>query len=84
MSWYRKWAVTKKGYFCSVPPIAKPTDQIWVVNGCTAPLVLRPSAGRGKSPQGRYQLVGTGFVHGVMSGEYLDNPEYKLRGVTLY
>jgi hypothetical protein len=45
-----------------------------LINGYNAPFVLRPSLGRGKAPQGMYQLTGTGFVYGIMSGEFLKNP----------
>ncbi|KAK4442544.1 heterokaryon incompatibility protein-domain-containing protein [Podospora aff. communis PSN243] len=81
-SWTRKFAVTKHGYFCLLPRAARPTDEIWIIRGCKVPLVLRPSTDR--RTIGMYQLVGHGFVHGIMHGEYMSHPHFKPRGVTLY
>jgi hypothetical protein len=59
----RKFVTTKKGYFGMAPLMAEPTDEIFVVAGCTVPLLLRPVGNE------RYHLVGECYVQGIMEGE---------------
>ncbi|KAJ2903499.1 hypothetical protein MKZ38_009721 [Zalerion maritima] len=81
-SWSGKLVKTKKGYFGSVPVTTRKGDQIWIISGCRIPLVLRPNSRTG--PSGMYRIVGTAYVHGIMNGEYLTDPDFKLGGVSLY
>lgn len=40
-------------------------DQLWIIAGADIPLLLRPLS------NGKYQLVGQAYVHGIMHGEAL-------------
>jgi hypothetical protein len=64
----RQLFTTKGGHIGLCPHSTKPDDQISVVLGCPAPLILRPSA------DGRYQIVGECYVLGFMAGEALLGP----------
>jgi hypothetical protein len=57
----RSMARTKNGKLALVPDSARKGDLIAICKGGRAPLVLRNAASRG-----RYQIVGEGYVHGVM------------------
>jgi hypothetical protein len=48
-------ATTLGGYFANVPSVTVPGDEIWIIQGCRLPLVLRKSEER----PGMYQLVGS-------------------------
>ncbi|KAK4457280.1 heterokaryon incompatibility protein-domain-containing protein [Cladorrhinum samala] len=73
-------AVTDKGYFASGPGACE-GDEVWIIQGCRIPILLRPN----NEPEygGRYRLVGTCYVHGVMSGEALQHPDFEWRDVSL-
>lgn len=40
-----------------------PLDEVWVLHGTYAPCFVRPTS------HGRYQYLGTAYVHGIMHGE---------------
>jgi hypothetical protein len=40
-------------------------DEVWILEGCLVPCLLRPTA------KGRYLLLGEAYVHGIMYGEAL-------------
>ncbi|KAL8662692.1 MAG: hypothetical protein Q9202_004476 [Teloschistes flavicans] len=42
-------------------------DEIWLLKGANVPMVLRPNP-----ENGRYQLIGPAYVHGIMHGEALE------------
>ena len=58
-------AIIANGGFANVPSIAVPGDQIWVLQGCRLPVVLRKS----KDRPGMFQLVGNCHCSSVMDGE---------------
>ncbi|KAF4441760.1 Heterokaryon incompatibility 6 OR allele [Fusarium acutatum] len=62
----RRIARTIRGYLCLVPLQAKTGDEIMIVAGCAAPLVLRRSV----SSESLFQLVGDAYAHGAMFGEH--------------
>ncbi|KAK4162892.1 heterokaryon incompatibility protein-domain-containing protein [Cladorrhinum sp. PSN259] len=74
-------AVSSKGYFVSAPAGASIDDEIWIVQGCRIPLLLRknnePAYG------GQYRLVGSCYVHGVMNGEALQYPDFEWKDISL-
>ncbi|KAI1155632.1 HET-domain-containing protein [Nemania diffusa] len=47
-----------KGQLC-------PGDEVFIILGCTIPMVLR------RTPTGEYEVVGNCYVHGIMDGEAL-------------
>jgi hypothetical protein len=53
------------GYIGTAPPTALPGDQVCILLGCNAPMVLRPTE------SGSYIVVGECFVHGLSKGEAL-------------
>ena len=44
-------------------PSVRVGDEIWLLYGATAPVILRPL------PNGNYRFMGEGYVHGIMYGE---------------
>ncbi|KAK3998151.1 heterokaryon incompatibility protein-domain-containing protein [Cladorrhinum sp. PSN332] len=67
-------AVSDKGYFVSGPPGTAIDDQIWIIQGCRLPILLRRSDEIEYG--GQYRLVGSCYVHGVMNGEALEYPDF--------
>jgi hypothetical protein len=60
-------AKMRKGYIGLLPPNSKPGDEIWLIQGCRVPMVLR----RCSSTPVLHRLVGSCYVHGIMNGEFL-------------
>ena len=53
------------GWFMGlVPAVAKPSDEIWLLKGPKALVVLRPCGGVRV-----FEILGEAYVHGVMQGE---------------
>jgi hypothetical protein len=76
----RRFAITESGRFGIVPLLAEPNDVCCICPGMKVPLILRPREDR------RYGMVGDSYVHGVMTGEIveqLDRCEVKLEDVVL-
>lgn len=46
-------------------------DEVWILEGCQVPCLLRPMG------EGRYKLVGEAYVHGIMHGEALEGLDVK-------
>ncbi|KAF5004805.1 hypothetical protein FDECE_8720 [Fusarium decemcellulare] len=63
-TWGLRLCKTSKGLFAALPREACIGDSVWILKGCRLPLVLRPSI----SHPGSFELVGGGYVHGVMNG----------------
>ncbi|KAK0744662.1 heterokaryon incompatibility protein-domain-containing protein [Apiosordaria backusii] len=67
--WYanqdRVFFQTEEGHFGSGPRDTKVGDEVWIVLGSLVPLVLRPVT-QGEECR---ELVGYGYVHGIMDGE---------------
>jgi hypothetical protein len=72
----RKLFWTGKGYLGMSPRISEKDDEIWLIQGCRVPLVLRKSA-----RQGEYELLGDSYMHGAMYGDLFD--EQKCERVAL-
>ena len=64
----RSFLVTKDGYIGLAPQAVEPGDQICIVFGCNAPLILRPDE------IGRRSVVGECYIHGRMDGATLLGP----------
>lgn len=62
----RRFAVTEKGFMALVSPATVTGDWICIVFGATVPYILRQTI-----KEGRFQLVGDAYVHGIMYGEAL-------------
>lgn len=58
--------VTPEGFVGWAHPRARPGDQIYIVSGCTVPVILR------KREDGGFVLVGDAYVQEVMEGEVIE------------
>lgn len=68
--------VTSKGYLGLGPQHLQADDVVSIIQGAVTPFILRPTG------DGRYQLVGEAYVHGIMDGEAL-TPETKMDVIEL-
>ena len=76
----RRLLITAGGFFGLAPKRAQHGDTIWVLLGCSTPVVLRPLGTR-------FKLIGECYVHGAMDGEFLEKlgaGECGLEDVILY
>jgi hypothetical protein len=75
--------ITGKGFMGTGPPKLKARDEVWVLCGESVPFILRPLestshdlVGKGLGSLGDgigyHQLLGDGFVHGIMDGEAIE------------
>jgi hypothetical protein len=76
----RRVAVTGTGRLGLVPDCAEVGDEVAVVGGVTAPMILR---GDGGQEDGRYELIGDAHVLGLMNGEALDTDNLALKDLVL-
>ncbi|GAB1316469.1 hypothetical protein MFIFM68171_06679 [Madurella fahalii] len=74
-------AVTWGNYFANVPPVARPGDEVWIVQGCRFPMLLRRTDG--DEFRGDFRLVGTCYVHGLMNGETLQRPGFEFENISI-
>lgn len=74
--------ITKSGYIGIGPPQTQSGDQVWVLHGGNVPFVMREIAER-ESDRPQLTLVGDAYVHGIMSGEALDN-QLRVQTVCVY
>lgn len=63
----RRVGVTDGGYLGAFPDSVQRGDVVCVLRGCHVPLVLRP-VGEGQG-EGRFEVLGECYVHGIMNGE---------------
>lgn len=82
---YRRFCVTKTGYFGTVPKETQICDSLHIFCAASTPLVLR----KGKvNVQGKdklaYKIVGDAYVHGVMNGEASNGGTRQLMKYLLY
>ncbi|KAN0068896.1 Heterokaryon incompatibility protein (HET) domain containing protein [Elaphomyces granulatus] len=54
------------------PPTTKENDLIFVLYGCSVPVILREISKEGDDRGPYYQLIGEAYVHGKMDGEAMD------------
>ncbi len=79
----KKWATSKRfsrtrdGRLARVPIHAMPHDLICILNGSEVPYVLR------LQEDGTYLVVGECYVHGIMHGEAMSQPDYRQQVLSL-
>lgn len=73
---HRRTVFTQDGWLAVAPMSAEAGDEIWILGGSTVPVVLR------RVSEGRYRLVGQGYMYGVMHGEAVVGVE-KLEDILL-
>ncbi|OHE97766.1 hypothetical protein CORC01_06971 [Colletotrichum orchidophilum] len=65
----RRLGLTAKGYLGLLPETSRVGDEVHVLYDCHVPYLLRKVGGRG------HRLVGECYVHGIMQGEAVLNPQ---------
>ncbi|KNG82102.1 Ankyrin and HET domain protein [Aspergillus nomiae NRRL 13137] len=73
----RRLFVTEKRYLGLGPASMLDGDEVWVVPGAGAALVLRPVE------QGTFTLIGEAYVHGAMNGEAVEQIDADLSSIRL-
>jgi hypothetical protein len=58
--------LTESNRFGLAPHITQPGDSCCIFPGVSVPMILRPTA------QGKYNLIGESYIHGVMAGEAME------------
>jgi hypothetical protein len=83
----RRFAVTREGYLCLVPPGTEPGDMVCLILGAAVPFVLRllnrSKDNLSEGQHNSYVLVGECYVHGMMDGEIF-NHEHDIQVFELY
>ncbi|ORY16829.1 heterokaryon incompatibility protein-domain-containing protein [Clohesyomyces aquaticus] len=77
----RRLVTMNTGHFGLAPAVVRPHDQIFVILGCSAPVILRKC-----EEKVLYKVVGECYVDGFMRGEAIDgidNGSYTLEEITL-
>lgn len=67
-TWNRKFFITAKGTFGMAPVNAKERDMVYLLLGCSVPVVLR----KVDKVDSHYRLIGECYVQGIMGGELSD------------
>ncbi|KAJ3544957.1 hypothetical protein NM208_g2761 [Fusarium decemcellulare] len=73
----RRLGITQKGYLGLFPQRAKEGDDIYVLENCVVPFVMRPAE------HGNLQLVGECYVYGIMEGEAVEAKDIILGKIVL-
>ena len=68
---HKRLLFTHEGYIGMAPHSSSKGDKVCLLLGCRVPVVLR------ERREGRYELVGEAYVHGVMKGEALTNENFE-------
>jgi hypothetical protein len=68
-----RFAITKHGYFCLVPSMARVGDTMAVIKGHRMPAILRPytppQPSKVSNDEEYFELIGDGYVHGLMDNQ---------------
>jgi len=73
---------TASSHFGIAPSIVQPDDSIFIILGCSIPMILRHVHGNGY-----YEVVGECYVEGFTKGECmtdLDNGKHEIQDIILY
>jgi len=76
----RRFITTSGGYMGLAPKQTQLDDQMYILEGCNVPVVLR------RCQEGIYTLVGDCYIHGIMYGEAVigvDGENVKMETLTL-
>jgi hypothetical protein len=71
----RRLARTEKGRLALVPGFARRGDQVALCRGGKAPLIVREHG------EGEWEVVGCGYVHGIMEGEAWREERCEIMGI---
>ena len=80
---HRRFCVLDNGYIGAVPAGSQEGDLVFVIEGTQTPFVLRHSVRKDgdRIIDETYELVGEGYMHGMMDGEMMTTAE--LKGIVL-
>ncbi|KAM0300716.1 hypothetical protein ACHAPM_006002 [Fusarium culmorum] len=70
---------TEKGMFATLPKEVCAGDFVWALKGCRLPAILRPSP----AVSGSFEVVGFGYVYGIMNEEVMQMPGFEWSDVCL-
>lgn len=73
----RRIALSDGGHLALVPSSSLRHDEIWVLYGCSAPVILRRIA------DSEYKLIGICYVDGIMYGEAVADSEGRVPEISL-
>jgi hypothetical protein len=76
----RVFCCTDNKYLGLVPSHSKPGDMVCILFGVDVPFVFRPHALK----EGYYQLIGEGYLHGIMDGEVMKKANLVAQKFCLY
>jgi hypothetical protein len=65
----RRFFITDGGYVGMAPIGSRRGDEVWILQGCNIPIMLR------KLDEGNREVVGECYVHGIMYGEAMQGLE---------
>ena len=65
VTWSQQLFLMDTGYLGMGPKSGALGDEVWIISGCSFPMVLRRLNGHKNS----YNLLGRAYIHGVMHGE---------------
>lgn len=65
VKWCQQLFLLSSGHLGMGPVSSVSKDEVWIIAGCTFPMVLRPS----KTSKGSFTVLGRTYVHGIMDGE---------------
>lgn len=77
----RAFAITKKGFFCLAPRLARVDDAIVIFQGGHVPFVVRSQSDGEKGKC--FELIGETYVRGIMRGEAFDTSRVGLESIKL-
>ena len=78
MEMHRRLFVTGDGRIGVAGTHCRRWDEVWVLQGCSLPVVLRPT-----DVKNQYELQGEAFVYGSMNGEALPRLKYTADWITI-
>ena len=78
MEMHRRLFVTGDGRIGVAGTHCRRWDEVWVLQGCSLPVVLRPT-----HVKNQYELQGEAFVYGSMNGEALPRLRYTADWITI-
>jgi hypothetical protein len=75
-----KLCETQTGLVGMVPLDTTTGDSVYIATGSAMPFILRSNSGI----EGKFQVVGGSYIHGIMNGEAVQSDKWKEKDVTLW
>ncbi len=71
----RRMAVLRNNYLALVPASTRVGDEVFLIPGAATPFVFR------RAGEGKYEVMGECYVHGIMHGEWADKLRFEYLNV---